>query len=92
MVEEWIDVKDKLPTEHGQYLVIRQVFGKSIVDILGFSMDLYNLDKYDFSEYGKKRKTNRKGWYDYDSEYGYLDYTKNVVAWMSIPKIPENFK
>ena len=63
MIKEWTNVKDRLPTEHGQYLVIRQVFGKAMVDLLGFSTDLYNLDKYDFSEYGRKKKNNRMGWY-----------------------------
>lgn len=85
----FIDCETRLPKKFGKYLVIRKVFGKATIDILGFSPDLYALDKYDFQRYKGKKKA---GFYLYDSEYGYSDIDMDkVLAWANLPKIPDQY-
>lgn len=75
--QTWISVKDRLPEEEGQYIVTTK-FG---IKISSFSNNLYKIDKYDFEDYKGKQ---RKGFYNYDSEYGYFE--QDVLAWMPTPE------
>ena len=88
MAEEWVNVKDELPTKYGKYLVIEEVFGKAMISLCFFSNDLYSVDHYDFAKY--RNKKDKRGFYEYNGEFGY-----NVVkalAWMPIPEIPIEYK
>lgn len=75
----WIPCSRELPKEDGSYLC---TYGKYHMGVYRFTNDLYSVDDYDFAEY-KYRK--RKGFYVYDSEWGYskVDYVK---AWMPLPQ------
>lgn len=77
----WISCKDRLPKKNGDYLVTISSHNDSYVriDILSFAKNLYKVDWYDFA--GKKRP----GWYDYDSEYGFIEYSE-VIAWQELPE------
>ena len=75
--QTWISVEDRLPEEEGQYIVTTK-FG---IKISSFSNNLYKIDKYDFEDYKGKQ---RKGFYNYDSEYGYFE--QDVLAWMPMPE------
>lgn len=77
MLPRWISVEEKLPEEEGQYIVTTK-FG---IKISSFSNNLYKLDKYDFADYKGKQ---RKGFYNYDSEYGYFE--QDILAWMPTPE------
>ena len=75
----WISVKDRLPDNDKNEYIVQKTNG--FIDILGFTKDAYKLDKYDFSEYkGKKKQL----FYDYDSEYGYIEC--ECVAWQPLPE------
>lgn len=76
-MNEWTSVNDRLPEENGEYLVAT----KFCIKISSFSNDLYKLDKYDFEDYKGKQQ---KGFYNYDSEYGYFE--QDVLAWMPMPE------
>ncbi len=79
--QRWIPVTEKLPEEDGEYLVAnRTIKGKPYVyGIDTFANDLYQVDKYDFSD-----KKGKRGWVYFHDEYGYLE-DKTVVAWMPLP-------
>ena len=77
---KWISVKDKLPDKDGRYLCC---WGEhKYIVIYSFAKKLSKVDKYDFK--GK----NRKGWYDYDSEWGYSEMC-GVTHWMPLPELPK---
>ena len=77
-IQEWIDVNERLPEDDGLYLVtIERIDGVSRLDMLPFAKDLHNVDEIDFPEH-------KCGWYDFDSEWGYYEFTR-VIAWMSLP-------
>lgn len=77
----WVSVKDALPTEDGDYLTCNDC---GMIDVDGFTLNAYKLDKYDFAKYkGKKKKL----FYDFDSEYGYTEATA-VTHWMPLPEKP----
>lgn len=77
-VGRWIPVKERLPEKEGdcEYLVT----SGSGLNILSFAKDLYKVDKYDFWD-----RKGVSGWFDYDSEFGYIE-TDGVIAWMPLPK------
>ena len=77
---EWISVKDKLPNKDGKYLCC-WCDGKYI-DIYSFAKNLRKVDEIDF------KGMNRKGWYDYDSEWGYCEQ-ESVTHWMPLPELPK---
>ena len=81
---EWISVKDKLPNKNGKYLCCWSgcINDKPCISIYSFATNLSRINKYDFQ--GK----NRKGWYDYDSEWGYGEMC-GVTHWMPLPKLPK---
>ena len=74
----WISVNEKMPEKEGdcEYLVTT----RNGLDILSFAKDLYKVDEYDFCD-----KKGVSGWFDYDSEYGYIEID-GVVAWMPLPQ------
>lgn len=82
---EWISVEDRLPTEDGDYLVMKKPYsGETLVaDVMGFSKNLAEVDKYDFPD------CRRSGWYFYDGEYSALVESKRVTHWMQLPPPPE---
>ena len=67
---EWISVKESLPTKSGRYLTAARIYGSYTCGVSGFSLNLYEVDKYDFP---KKQYKNKKGFFFYDSEYGYIE-------------------
>lgn len=75
---QWISVNEKLPEKEGdcEYLVT----SRSGINILSFAKDLYKVDEYDFWD-----KKGVSGWFDYDSEYGYIEID-GVIAWMPLPE------
>lgn len=93
-MEEWIT--DRQPDKNGIYLcVIEAAKGLNVYFryILSYATDLYEVDKFDFQKYRYKKKTDRAGWYDVDSEYGYIHLEDDeVVAWMELPELPEQYK
>lgn len=75
----WISVKDRLPNDDKKQYIVQKTNG--FIDILGFTKDAYKLDRYDFAEYeGKKKQL----FYDYDSEYGYIEC--ECVVWQPLPE------
>ena len=75
--DQWIPVAEKLPSKEGRYLCF---WGTGVMEVLRFSNDLYEVDKYDFYEHKGKA-----GFYAYDSEWGYseVDY---ITAWAELPE------
>lgn len=75
----WTPCSERLPEDDTKQYIVQKTNG--FIDILGFTKDAYKLDKYDFAEYkGKKKQL----FYDYDSEYGYIEY--ECEAWMPLPE------
>lgn len=81
----WIKCSDRLPDHDGEYLITKLLLGEPKTSVRSFTKDLYALDKFDFYKYRYKRKANRAGWYDYDSEYGFYEID-NVIAWQELPE------
>lgn len=75
--DQWIPCSERLPEEDGSYLC---TYGKYHMGVYRFSNDLYSIDDYDFTDYKGVR-----GFYVYDSEWGYseVDY---ITAWTELPK------
>ena len=76
----WIPCSERLPEKNGDYLCCSS--GMAIITC-GFANELYKVDEWDFCDY--KGKSKKRGFYDYDSEYGYYE-VDNVVAWMPLPE------
>lgn len=79
---DWIPVSEGFPKKDGEYLVTISSFCGEIVFKCSFATDLHKIDEYDFPEH-------KCGFYDYDSEWGYLE-VDDVLAWM--PSLPEPYK
>ena len=80
MKDDWI--KDRLPDKDGKYLVTKNYCGHRFVSILSFSTDLYKIDEYTFYE-----DKGKAGWYNYDSEYGYVHIDKKtIIGWQDLPE------
>lgn len=80
---KWISVKDRLPEKEGKYLVHKESGCFKSIDTAWFTLNLHELDKYDFPN------KHRPGWNNYDSEWGYYEET-GVIYWMPLPEQPEN--
>ena len=79
MRNNWISCKKDLPKKRKKYLVTRKYFtGICNIEVLSFSPNLKKVDEYDFP-------TEKPGWYDHDSEYGYYE-CDNVLAWQESPE------
>lgn len=76
--EKWISVGDKLPDKNGAYLVYARGFR-----ILEFNNNLEAFDDCEFEG------CNYPGFFDYDSEEGLIDCTKNTTHWMPFPQVPK---
>lgn len=76
----WIPCSEKLPEDDKKQYIVQKTNG--YIDILGFTKDAYKLDKCDFWEYKDKKK---QLFYDYDSEYGYIECGE-CVAWQPLPE------
>lgn len=68
------------PPQNGEYLTTNK---DGRIRIHSFTTNLYKIDEYDFSEY--KRKKDKSGWYEYDSEWGFCEL-HNIIAWMELPE------
>ena len=79
----WNNNKLDKPKKNGSYLCIMK--GRYLA-LLGWANNLYFVDDWNFEKY-----KNKPGWYDYDSEAGYFRRT-DVVAWMELPEIPEEYR
>lgn len=75
----WIPISERLPEEEGRYLC---AYGKNLMFVYSFSNDLFSVDDYDFA---KCKFEKKKGFYAYDSEWGYweVDFIK---AWQPLPE------
>ena len=82
----WIICKEKLPDKDGAYLVVKSIMGYYYkVDVCNFTRNLHKLDEFDFP------KEKRPGWYEYDSETGYFEWT-DIVCWAELPELPNECK
>lgn len=83
---QWHDLRkdpSDLPKENGKYLCEYEIIpGLTTMRVYMFANDLYDVDDFNFQRYKNKHK---KGFYDYDSEYGYYK-AGSVIAWTSLPK------
>lgn len=75
----WIPCNERLPKDDKKQYIVQKTNG--FIDILGFTKDAYKLDRYDFAEYKDK---NKQLFYEYDSEYGYIEW--KCEAWMPLPE------
>lgn len=85
---EWINVKDRLPSKDGEYLVaykLNTTPPRWVFEVYLFALDLYSADKFDFS---RKKYKGKSGFYFYDSEYGYCE-DSTITYWMPLPEPPE---
>lgn len=78
---QWIACSKKLPENKQKCLLTILLSGRKYVVIGTYVTDLYSVNKYDFAD-----KKGVSGWYCVDSEYGYIEYTDIVVAWMPLPE------
>lgn len=80
---EWVSVKESLPTKSGRYLTAHsgRIYGLPYsYEVLDFSLNLSDVDKYDFP---KKQYENKKGFYYLDRDYGYGEQP-DVEFWATI--------
>lgn len=76
---QWIPCSERLPEDDKKQYIVQKTNG--FIDILGFTKDAYKLDRYDFAEYKGK---NKQLFYEYDSEYGYIEW--KCEAWIPLPE------
>ena len=77
----WISVKDRLPTENGDYLVAIDCFGKHrYIKSVSWANDLHEFDKWDFPVEDYREVG---GFYDFDSDFGHYEVS-DVLAWCKI--------
>lgn len=84
---DWIPVTERLPDKPGKYLVRYDILGcvnSADTDILWFTDNLYQMNKYAFP--GKKNK--RPGFYSVDNEYGEAEWDC-VTHWQPLPEPPK---
>lgn len=68
---EWVDVRDRLPSEKGVYLVT--------IDFSPPSIQVYEVS------YGYSRELEKECFYDYDDGWGEREVT-DVIAWKPLPQ------
>ena len=83
----WHPIEEGYPPivdEYSKYLVTLK--HKYIdVGVVAYSADLYKLDEYDFLHYKNLPKEERKGFFGYDSEFGFYK-RDDVIAWAYLPE------
>lgn len=79
--EFWHDAKQDPPKENGRYLAYYDPFGNGMAQVLTYALDLAKACPIDFEG------EHRPGWYEYDSEWGYVE-CNNVLYWAEIPNVP----
>lgn len=77
----WHDAKQDPPKENGIYLAYYSPFGNGMAQVLTYALDLGEACPIDFEG------EHRPGWYEYDSEWGYIE-SNNVLYWADIPTTP----
>ena len=83
----WHDAHTDPPKKDGEYITYtRTNYGRGFYRIPLWTKDLYRVNDYEF--YHLKRKKDRSGWYDLDSECGILP--ENVDYWIERPEPPES--
>lgn len=79
---KWISIKDRLPDKDGKYLCVWDgIISSKGIEIFRFAKNLKKIDKYDFPK-------AKAGWYDYDSDFGYMAI-KGATHWMPLPELPK---
>lgn len=80
--EDWIPCSERLPDDDGEYLITEKYSNAfpPIISLVQFSNDLYKVDWHDFRD-----KKGKAGFYQYDSEWGYVEVS-GVIAWQKTPK------
>ena len=77
MTNKWNKTNEVHPIEGGQYLCCTMYMGNPYFKVMRWSNNLYEVDKYDFHNC-----KGENGFYEYDSEYGYVesscDYWKPI--------------
>ena len=76
----WIPVSERLPEDEQECLITYKGIGGFHIDLATYSTNLYKVDKYDFHT-----KKDISGFYGFDTEYGYYEWS-DVVAWMPLPQ------
>ena len=78
----WVSVRDRLPDKDGEYLVVKSIMGMyNKIDVCAFTLNLHEADEFDFPD------EDRPGWYEYDSETGYFEWT-GITHWSELPELP----
>lgn len=84
----WHKIENGLPTKEGKYLCCyKSIGGRKEIDVQGFTLDAFSKSHYDFAEYKDQKKAI---FYEYDSEYGYSDWTEYITHWMEMPELPND--
>lgn len=79
--QRWIPVDEGRPKDGTDCLVTYSVtYSNGHVEIATFAEDLYEVDEYNFHD-----KVGVSGWFYFDDEYGYQEYS-DVIAWMPLPE------
>ena len=76
----WISVKDAMPEEDGQYLVL---LNKTHLMVVSFAKKLEEVDREVFA--GR----DEPGWFEWDTEWCEFYEVTAVTHWMPIPKLPQ---
>ena len=81
-ISKWISVKERLPTDDGEYLATVKGYGsdKPYVTMLCYANE--------FTEIMSLDTGCNSGWYRYSSEWGYYACDR-VVAWRELPNAYE---
>lgn len=84
----WHPIEEGYPPELDgflKYLVTIKYLKCRDIRIVGYVDDLYKFHEYDFSHYKNSPKEEKKGFIEYDSEFGFckLDH---VTAWAYLPE------
>lgn len=79
---KWILVSDKVPENRQECFVTLKsnIAGGNICEIATYATNLYKIDEYEFAD-----KKNTPGFYGFDGEYGYFEWS-DVIAWQPLPE------
>lgn len=75
---EWLLFKNNPPEKNGKYLVVTE---HGNIRTLEYATNLSEIHD-DFED------ENHSGWFFYDGEYGFCEYT-GVRYWMPLPELPK---